>query len=129
MLRLDEAAVVFEGSITGASTCKKWYRRNTDAVRIAVNRWFFVTRPALNMPCHDKGMLSRATRGDLKLGANGCWGTRWSEERLVASLTATPKSSVRSGAERIPVFWTPSDRPSSSATVWYAEYKGPVVPR
>ena len=42
------------------------------------------------------------------LGANGCWEILWSEEYLVASLTATPRSSVRSGAKRIPVLWAPS---------------------
>ena len=51
-------------------------------------------------------MPSKAARGDWKLGANCCWGTLRSEERLVASLTATPWSGVRSGAERIPVFWS-----------------------
>ena len=49
-----------------------------------------------------------AARGDRISGVNGCWGTPWSEERLVASLTATPRSGVRSGAERTPVFWAPS---------------------
>ena len=68
-------------------------------------------------------MPSRVARGDRKLAANGCWRTLWSEERLVANLTATPRSGVRSGAERIPVFWTPSAHPSSSATMWYADFK------
>ena len=31
-------------------------------------------------------------------GAIDCWGMLWSEERLMASLTATPRSGVRSGA-------------------------------
>ena len=50
-----------------------------NAVCIAVNRWFFEDRLALNMPCQDKGMPSRAALGDLKLGANNCWGASWSE--------------------------------------------------
>ena len=41
-------------------------------------------------------------------GAIGCWGTLSSEERLVASLAVTLWSGVRSGAERIPVFWAGS---------------------
>ena len=47
---------------------------------------------------------SMAARGDRILRANGCWGTLWSEERLVASLTATPRSRVQSGAMKIPVY-------------------------
>ena len=49
---------------------QEWYGRN--AVHIAVNRWLFEARPALIMPCQDKGMPSRAARGDRKLGVNGC---------------------------------------------------------
>ena len=86
--------------------------------------WLFEARPALNMLCQNKShaieggsrlqegrmevMPSMTSRGDRKLGANGCWGTLCSEKRLVASLTATSRSGVRSGAKRIPVFWTPS---------------------
>ena len=70
-----------------------------------------------------EGMPSRAARGDRKLGASGCWGTPWSEERLVASLTAAPRSGVRSGAKRVPVFWTPCTRLPSPTTVWYADSK------
>ena len=55
------------------------------------------------MPCQDKAMPLKAARGDRKLRANGCWETLWSEERSVASLTATPRSGVRSGAVRTPV--------------------------
>ena len=58
--------------------------------------------------CQDKGMPLKAARGERKLGANGCWERLWSKERLVASLTATPRSGVRSGGERVPVFWAPS---------------------
>ena len=87
-------------------------------------RWLFEARPALNMLCQNKSHAIEggsvvqagqteatplmAARGDKMSGANGCWGTLWSEERLVASLTATPRSGVRSGAEGIPVFWAPS---------------------
>ena len=38
---------------------------------MAVNRWLFEARPALNMSCQDKGMPSRAARGDRKLKMNG----------------------------------------------------------
>ena len=42
---------------------QEWYGRNIYAVRIAVNRRFFTGRLDLNIPCQDKGMLSRAARG------------------------------------------------------------------
>ena len=106
---------------SGFKNLQEWNWRNTE--RKAVNRWLFEAKTALNMPCQDKGMPSRVARGDRKLGANGCWGTTWREERLVASLTATPRSAVRSEAERIPVFWTSSTRPHSPTTVWYADFK------
>ena len=41
----------------------EWYGRSIYAARIAVNHWFFTARPALNLPCQDKGMPSRAARG------------------------------------------------------------------
>ena len=75
---------------SGFKNLQERYRQNTG--RIAVNRWLFEARPALNMTCQDKGMPSRAARGDQKLDANGCWGKPWSEERLVASLTANPRN-------------------------------------
>ena len=68
------------------------------------------------MPRRAKDTPSRAARGDRKSRANSGWGTPWSEECLVASLTATPRSGVRPGAERIPVFWTSSTNPPSSTT-------------
>ena len=68
MLGLDEAAAFFGGSMTGASTCRRVVRQIIHAVRIAFNRWLFEARPALNMSCQDKGMPSRAARGDWKLG-------------------------------------------------------------
>ena len=68
-------------------------------------------------------MPSKAAQGDRKLGATGCWGTLWSEERLVASLKATPRSGVGSGAKRIPVFWAWSSNSSSPTTVWCADFK------
>ena len=58
MLGLDEAAAFFGGSMDGASTYRR-VGRIIYAVRIAVNRWLFDARPALNMPCQDKGMPSR----------------------------------------------------------------------
>ena len=54
-----------------------------------------------------------AARGYRISRAIGCWGALRSEERLVASLTATPQSGVRSGAERILLFWTSSWPPHS----------------
>ena len=59
---------------------QKWYRRIIYAVHIAVNRWFFTARPTLNIPCQDKGIPSRAARGDRKSGANVCRGVSWSEQ-------------------------------------------------
>ena len=64
---------------SGFKNLQQWYRRNIYVVRIAVNRWLFRARPALNMPCQAKGMPSTAARGDRKFGANGCWGASWSE--------------------------------------------------
>ena len=68
---------------------------------------------------------SMAARGDRKLGASGCRGTLWSEECLVASLTATPWSGVRSGAERIAISGRLCGQHalSSSTTTWYADFK------
>ena len=90
-----------------------------NAVHITVNRWFFAARPVWKC-CATK---SHAVKSGSRLqkertevaplmaarvyrmsGSTGCWGTLWSKERLVASLTATPRSGVRFGAERIPVF-------------------------
>ena len=48
---------------SGLKHIQEWYGRNHIAVRIAVNRWFFTARLALNMPCQDKGMPSKAARG------------------------------------------------------------------
>ena len=58
-------------------------------------------------------------------GLNGGWGTLWSEERLVAGLTATPRSGVRPGAEKIPVSGRLHGQHtlSSSTTIWYAGFK------
>ena len=39
------------------------------------------------MPCQNKGMSSKAARGNRKLGVSGRRGASWSEE-----LTATPRS-------------------------------------
>ena len=65
---------------------------------------------------------SMAARGNRMSGANDCWGTLRSEERFVASLTATPRSGVRSGADRIPVSGRLHGQHtlSSSTTIWYA---------
>ena len=48
---------------SGLKNLQEWYGRNIYAVRVAANRWFFTARPTLNMPCRDKGVPSRATRG------------------------------------------------------------------
>ena len=40
-------------------------------------------------------------------GAIDCWGMLWSEERLMASLTATPRRGVRSGAGPVSMASTP----------------------
>ena len=65
---------------SGFKNLQKWYSRNNYAVRIAVNCWLFEARPVSNMPCQDKDMLSRAARGDRKIGANGCRGASWSKD-------------------------------------------------
>ena len=48
---------------SGFLNLQEWCGRNIYAIRIAVNRWFFTARPALNMSCQNKGMPSRAARG------------------------------------------------------------------
>ena len=64
MLRLDEAAAWFwRIDDSGLKSLQERYGRNIYAVRIEVNRSLFEARPALNLPCQDKGMPSRATRG------------------------------------------------------------------
>ena len=63
MLGLVEAAAFFGGSISGASTCRRVVPANYYAVRMAVNHRLFEARLALNMPCQNKGMPSRAARG------------------------------------------------------------------
>ena len=72
---------------SGLKNLQGWCGQSIYAIRIVVNRWLFEARPVLNMACQDKGVSSKATRGDRMLGANGCWGGSWSEE-----LTATPRS-------------------------------------
>ena len=64
----------------GFKNLQEWYRQNIYGVHTALNRWLFEARPALNMPCQDKGMQSRADRGDRKLGANSCRGASCSEQ-------------------------------------------------
>ena len=67
-------------------------------------------RLALNMPCQDKGMPSRAARGYRKLGAIGCRGASWSEQLDSKELREALGSAI--GAERIPVFWALSTWPA-----------------
>ena len=55
-------------------------------------------------------------------GAIGCRGASWSEQLDGKELRGALGSAI--GTERIPVFWTPSAHPSSSATVWYDDFKG-----
>ena len=52
-------------------------------------------------------------------GAIDCWGMPWSEERLMASLTATPRRDVRSGAGTVFIASTPFLQLQAS---WYSEF-------
>ena len=65
MLGLDGAAAFCFWRIgdSGLKSSQELYGRNIYAARIAVNRWFFAARPALDMLCQNKGMPSRAARG------------------------------------------------------------------
>ena len=64
MLRLDEAAACFWGiDDSGLKSLQERYGRNVYAARLEVDRSLFEARPALNLPCQDKGMSSSATRG------------------------------------------------------------------
>ena len=65
---------------SGFKNLQECYRQNNYAIHIGVNRLLFKARPALNMPSQDKGLPSRAARGDRKLGANDCRGSAWSEQ-------------------------------------------------
>ena len=73
------------------------------------------------MSCQDKGMSSTAARGYWKLEAIGCRVASWSEQLDDKELRGALGSAI--GTERIPVFLTLSAH-SSSATVWYADFKG-----
>ena len=48
---------------SGLKSPQELYGQIIYAIRTAVSRWLFETRPASNMLCEDKGMPSRATRG------------------------------------------------------------------
>ena len=64
MLGLDEAvAFFFRIDDSELKSLQERYGQNIYVVRIAVNRWLFEARLALNLPCQDKGMPSRAARG------------------------------------------------------------------
>ena len=64
MVGLDEAAAFFwRIDDSGPKAFRSGTERNIYAVRIAANRWLFEARPALNLPCQNKGMPSRAARG------------------------------------------------------------------
>ena len=65
---------------SGFKNLQECYRQNDYAVHIGVNRLLFEARPSLNMPSQDKGLPSRAARGDRKLRANGCRGSAWNEQ-------------------------------------------------
>ena len=59
-----------------------------------------------------------ATRGDWKLGANGCRGASWNDERFGAnSLTATP----RRGLLLSECLKTSRTSDPFISTIWYAE--------
>ena len=59
MLGLDGCSVFWRIDDSGRKDFQG-YGRNIYTIRIAINRWLFEARPALNMPCQDKGMPSRA---------------------------------------------------------------------
>ena len=61
-------SVFWRIDVSGFKSLQEWYGRNIYAVHIAVKRWFFTARPALNMLYQDKGMPSRATE---VIGAKG----------------------------------------------------------
>ena len=53
---------------SGLKNLHEWYGRNIYAVHIAVNRWFFIARPALN----GRARISVCRRGRLEaIGAEG----------------------------------------------------------
>ena len=54
MLGLDEAAAFFGGSMTSGAVQAKYLCRTYS---------LFEARPALNLPCQDKGMPLREARG------------------------------------------------------------------
>ena len=97
MLERLVAICSFWGGIddSGFKNIQECYRRNIYAVRLVVNRWLFEARPALNMPCQDKGIPSRAARGDRKLGANGYRGASWSEQLDGKELRGALGSAIR----------------------------------
>ena len=107
----------FGGSTTGHQPVRTKYLHRT----LWSIRWLFEARPVLNMPCHDKGMPSKAARGYWKLGAIGCRGASWSEQLDDKELRGALVSAIR--AERISVCWISSAHASSSASVWYADFK------
>ena len=76
--------------IRGSTTFKEWYRQNIYAVCIVMNHWLFKARPALNMPCQDKGMLTRSAE------VIGCQGRTVVGERYGAS-----SLTVRNSVERL----------------------------
>ena len=84
---------------SGFKNLQEGYRQNSYAVRIVVNRLLFETKPALNMPSQDKGLPSRAARGDRKLGANGCRGSAWSEQLDGRELRRALWNAIRNGED------------------------------
>ena len=89
-----------------------WKLETSFSVFLDEIRWLFGTRPVM-MSCQEKVSPSRAARGytnwreerrsrrhgdsrrDWSLGANGCRGASWSNERFGPnSLTATPQSGL-----------------------------------
>ena len=89
-------------------------------------------RPALNTLCRENVLPSRVARGYISRrngghvvdegarmsGAIDCWGMLWSEELLMARLTATPRSGVRSGAGTVFMASTPFFQLQA---LWYAQ--------
>ena len=72
-----------------------------------------------------QGYMSRRNGGHVvdegprMSGAIDCWGMLWSEECLMASLTATPRSGVPSGAGTVFMASTPF---LQLQALWYAEF-------
>ena len=102
--QLDKAAAVFGGSMIRDS---KAFRRFAGSLKLGQVRICCAWKK-----CCRRGQLEATWVGGTNRGHTVDDGSRmsgaigwmlWSEERLVATLTTTPRSGVRTGAGRIPV--------------------------